>query len=56
MEIAENLHLLLFSYDPKRASAENVAHLLASGNRFVAPTTFPGVDNCETYAKEHGSV
>jgi hypothetical protein len=47
--------LFLFSYDPKRASAQNVAHLLAPENKFIAPTTFPGVNNCETYAEEHGS-
>jgi hypothetical protein len=44
-----------FSYDPKRSSAKNVAHLLASENKFLAPTTFPDVNDCETYADEHGS-
>jgi hypothetical protein len=43
------------SYDPQRSSAKNVAHLLASDNKFIAPTTFPDVHNCETYADEHGS-
>jgi len=32
-----------------------VAHLLAKDNKFIAPTTFPDVHNCETYADEHGS-
>jgi len=48
-------HVLSFSHDPKRAAAENVAHLLTPGNRFIAPTTFPGVHNCETYTEELGS-
>lgn len=43
------------SYDPQHSSAENVAHLLADGNKFIAPTTFPDVHDCETYADEHGS-
>ena len=49
-------YLSLFSYDPKRATAENVTHLLASGNRCVAPATFPNVDNCEAYTEECRSV
>ncbi|CAF1185634.1 unnamed protein product [Didymodactylos carnosus] len=44
------------SYDPKRATAKNVEHLLAKQNRFIAPTTFPDVNDCETYAEEHGKL
>ena len=49
------IKISFFSYDPQRSSAKNVSHLLASDNKFVAPTTFPDVHNCETYADEHGS-
>jgi hypothetical protein len=31
------------AYDPRRASAKNVAHLCAPDNRFIAPSTFPNV-------------
>jgi hypothetical protein len=48
-------HLFYFSYDPQRSSGKNVAHLVAKNNQFIAPTTFPDVHNCETYADEHGS-
>ncbi|OBG74364.1 MULTISPECIES: ester cyclase [unclassified Mycobacterium] len=44
------------SYTPGRASAEAVAHLCAPGNRFIAPTTFPGVDTLEGYADDHGRL
>lgn len=44
------------AYDPKRASAKAVAHLCAPGNRFIAPTTFPGVDTLEGYAEEHARI
>jgi hypothetical protein len=44
------------AYDPKRASAKNVAHLCAPDNVFTAPTTFPGVRTLEQYAEEHGEV
>jgi predicted ester cyclase len=44
------------SYTPGRASAEAVAHLCAAGNRFIAPTTFPGVDTLEGYAEDHGRL
>ncbi len=44
------------SYTPGRASAEAVAHLCAAGNRFIAPTTFPGVDTLEDYAEDHGRL
>lgn len=47
--------MFLFSYDPKRATVNNVAHLLSSGNKFIAPTTFPGIHNCEAYIEQHGS-
>jgi hypothetical protein len=44
------------AYDPKRASAKNVAHLCAPDNVFTAPTTFPGVRTLEQYAEKHGEV
>ncbi len=44
------------SYTPGRASAQAVAHLCAEGNRFIAPTTFPGVDTLEDYAEDHGRL
>lgn len=46
---------MIFSYNPQRSSSKNVAHLLDKDNKFVAPTTFPDVYTCETYADEHGS-
>lgn len=39
------------AYDPKRASARAVAHLCAPNNRFIAPTTLPGVNTFEEYAE-----
>ena len=44
------------SYDPKRASAQAVKHLCAPRNRFIAPTTFPGVHTLEEYAEDHGKL
>jgi len=42
------------SYNPAKASARNVSHLCASGNRFISPTTFPEVHTLEQYADAHG--
>ena len=47
---------MLIAYDPKRASGEAVAHLCAPGNKFIAPTTFPGVNTLEEYAEDHGKI
>lgn len=47
---------MLIAYDPKRASANAVAHLCASGNKFIAPTTFPGVNTLEEYAEDHALI
>jgi predicted ester cyclase len=44
------------AYDPKRASADAVAHLCAPGNRFISPTTFPNVHTLEKYAEHHGNL
>ncbi|CAF0858643.1 unnamed protein product [Rotaria sordida] len=44
------------SYDPERSSSKNVAHLVASDNKFIAPTTFPDIHNCQAYADEHGKL
>jgi predicted ester cyclase len=44
------------AYTPGRASAEAVAHLCAPDNRFIAPTTFPGVHTLEEYAEDHGRI
>ncbi len=44
------------SYSPGRASAQAVAHLCAPKNRFIAPTTFPGVGTLEEYAEDHGRL
>jgi predicted ester cyclase len=44
------------AYTPGRASASAVAHLCAPDNRFVAPTTFPGVHTLEEYAEDHGRL
>ena len=44
------------AYDPKRASAKAVAHLCAPNNKFIAPTTFPGVNTLEEYAEDHAKV
>jgi len=47
---------ILTAYDPKRASAKAVSHLCAPNNRFIAPTTFPGVNTLEEYAEDHGKL
>ncbi|MET0269571.1 MAG: ester cyclase [Sphingomonas sp.] len=44
------------AYTPGVASAEAVRHLCAPGNRFVGPTTFPGVTTLEAYADAHGAL
>jgi hypothetical protein len=44
------------SYTPGRASAQAVSHLCAPYNRFIAPTTFPGVHPLEEYAEDHGRL
>lgn len=47
---------MLIAYDPKRASAKAVEHLCAPGNKFIAPTTFPGVNTLEEYAEDHANI
>lgn len=47
---------MLIAYDPKRASAKAVAHLCAQGNKFISPTTFPGVNTLEEYAEDHAKI
>ncbi len=44
------------AYDPKRASAEAVAHLCAPNNTFIAPTTFLNVHTLEEYARDRGEI
>lgn len=44
------------SYAPGRASAQAVSHLCAPNNRFIAPTTFPGIHTLEAYADDHGRL
>jgi predicted ester cyclase len=44
------------AYDPKRASAANVALLCAPNNRFIAPSTFREVHTLEQYAEDHGRI
>jgi predicted ester cyclase len=60
LEESRNVELvkeyMLIAYDPRRASAEAVAHLCAPHNTFVAPTTFPNVHTLEQYAEEHGKL
>jgi predicted ester cyclase len=43
------------AYTPGRA-AQEVAHVCAPNNRFVAPTTFPDVHTLEQYADDHGHL
>ncbi|GAB4815561.1 hypothetical protein N2152v2_002607 [Parachlorella kessleri] len=44
------------SYDPKRASADAVKHLVAQQSQFIAPSTFPEVHDCLQYAEDHGKL
>ncbi|CAF1267674.1 unnamed protein product [Rotaria sp. Silwood1] len=44
------------SYDSERSSSKNVAHLVASDNKFIAPTTFLNTHSCQAYADEHGII
>ncbi|ORB75387.1 ester cyclase [Mycobacterium scrofulaceum] len=44
------------SYAPGRASAQAVSHLCGPNNRFIAPTTFPGIHTLEAYAEDHGRL
>ncbi|CAF2584167.1 unnamed protein product [Rotaria sp. Silwood2] len=32
---------------------KNVVHLVGSDNKFIAPTIFRDIDNCQEYANEH---
>ena len=41
------------SYDPKRASADAVRHLVAEGASFEAHSTFPAVHDPLAYAQHH---
>jgi len=60
LEEARNIELvqeyMLIAYDPRRASAEAVAHLCTPRNTFIAPTTFPNVHTLEQYAEDHGKL
>lgn len=47
---------LYIAYDPKRSSANAVAHLCAPLNRFIASTTFPDVHTLEEYAEDHSRL
>lgn len=47
---------MTIAYSPKKASVAAVQHLCAPGNRFVGPTTFPGVETLEGYADAHAEV
>ena len=47
---------MLIAYSPTEASAHAVAHLCAPGNRFIAPTTFPGVNTLQEYAEAHAAL
>lgn len=59
-EEARNLAIareyMRIAYTPGVASAAAVRHLCAPGNRFVGPTTFPGVATLEDYADAHGAL
>ncbi|KAL4425360.1 hypothetical protein ABPG75_009376 [Micractinium tetrahymenae] len=44
------------AYDPARASAAAVQHLVAPDSRFIAPTTFPEIKDCLQYAQDHGEL
>ncbi|WP_069941844.1 ester cyclase [Micrococcus luteus] len=44
------------AYTPGEASADAVKHLCAEKNKFVGPTTFPGVETLEEYADAHGEL
>lgn len=44
------------AYTPGLGSAEAVAHLCAGENRFIGPTTFPGVHTLEGYADAHAEL
>ncbi|HEY1945594.1 MAG TPA: ester cyclase [Bryobacteraceae bacterium] len=44
------------AYDPTRASGKAVAHLCATGNRFIGPTTFPNSKTLEDYADDHAKI
>ena len=41
------------AYDPKRASADAVRHLVAEGASFEAHSTFPAAHDPLTYAQHH---
>jgi hypothetical protein len=44
------------AYDPKRASADAVRHLVAPEATFEAHTTFPNAHDPLAYAQEHGGA
>ena len=41
LNLAAVKEYISIAYDPARASAAAVRHLVADGSRFVAPSTFP---------------
>lgn len=54
--IATVREYMQIAYDPKRASAEAVRHLVADGATFEAHTTFPRCHDPLAYAQEHGGA
>ena len=52
-----NMHtvreFMVLSYDPQKACAQAVAHLVAEGATFEAHTTFPEVHDPAAYAQAH---
>jgi hypothetical protein len=47
---------LEIAYDPKRASADAVRHLVAEGAIFEAHSTFPAVHDPLAYAQHHAGA
>jgi predicted ester cyclase len=50
------MEYMSIAYDPKRASGKAVAHLCATGNRFIGSTTFPNARTLEEYADAHAQI
>lgn len=51
------LEYMRISYSPKECKGEeSVMHLVASSNKFIAPTTFPDTKSVQGYAADHKKV
>eukprot|EP01117_Protostelium_nocturnum_P010469 TRINITY_DN3769_c0_g1_i1.p1 TRINITY_DN3769_c0_g1~~TRINITY_DN3769_c0_g1_i1.p1 ORF type:complete len:174 (+),score=42.05 TRINITY_DN3769_c0_g1_i1:64-585(+) len=50
------LEYMKIAYDPKQATAKNVAHLCTNDSKFIGQSTFPLASTVPEYSEVHGQV